>query len=199
MGFVLHSKAEGNVGPRSSQQLPPAACSPELPGFADHIQTASGSRLEPASLGSLSAGASSPGKGCRPSHGPTRRPVPMRRCPAQRPRCGDVPSSSPALSKAWTEARSQYCLLHPEGCAFFFFFGSIISARTVHFPGKAPPEHDCASAGLAGNSRGCLETFGGKKKKHTPFFWPSVFLSQHTPMVNTTDFISSGKEPRKAP
>lgn len=196
MGFLLLSKAEGNVGPRSS---PAAACSPELPGFADHIQTASGSRLEPASLGSLSAGASSLGKGCRPSHGPTRRPVPMRRCPAQRPRRGDVPSSSPALSKAWTEARSQYCLLRPEGCAFFF--GSIISASTVHFPGKAPQEHDRASAALAGNSPWVFGNVWGekKKKKHTPFFSASVFLSQHTPMVNTTDFISSGKEPRKAP
>lgn len=89
-------------------------------------------------------------------------------------RGGDVPSSSPALSKAWTEERSQCCLLRPEGCAFFFFFfGSIISDSTVHFPGKAPPEHDWAS--WQGTARGCLETFGGKtgekkkKKKHTPF------------------------------
>lgn len=198
MGFVLHSKAEGNVGPRSSRQLPPAACSPELPGFADHIQTASGSRLEPASLGSLSAGASSPGKGCRPSHGPTRRPVPMRRCPAQRPRCGDVPSSSPALSKAWTEARSQYCLLHPEGCAFFFFWKHHFRQHRS-LPGKSTPRTRLCFCRARREQPWVFGDVWGKKKKHTPFFWPSVFLSQHTPMVNTTDFISSGKEPRKAP
>lgn len=121
-----------------SQQLPPASCSPELPGFADHIQTASGSTLEPASLGSLSTGARSLGKGCWPSHGPPRRPVPMRRCPAQRPRGGDVPGSSPALSKAWTEVRSQNCLLHPEGCAFFFFWKHHFRQHRS-LPGKSTP------------------------------------------------------------
>lgn len=173
MGFVLHSKAEGNVGPRSSRQLPPAACSPELPGFADHIQTASGSRLEPASLGSLSAGASSPGKGCRPSHGPTRRPVPMRRCPAQRPRCGDVPSSSPALSKAWTEARSQYCLLHPEGCAFFFFF---LEASFPPAPftsrEKHPQNTTVLLPGSQGTAVGVWRRLGEKKKSTHPSFGP---------------------------
>lgn len=107
----------------------------------------------------------------------------MRRCPAQRPRGGDVPGSSPALSKAWTEVRSQNCLLHPEGCAFFFF-GSIISDSTVHFPGKAPPEPDCASSQRRRARReqpaGVSKRLGTKrkKKKHTPFFSPSVFVSQ---------------------
>lgn len=94
-----------------------------------------------------------------------------------------MPGSSPALSKAWTEVRSQNCLLHPEGCAFFFF-GSIISDSTVHFPGKAPPEPDCASSQRRRARReqpaGVLKRLGTKrkKKKHTPFFSPSVFVSQ---------------------
>lgn len=104
----------------------------------------------------------------------------MRRCPAQRPRGGDVPGSSPALSKAWTEVRSQNCLLHPEGCAFFFF-GSIISDSTVHFPGKAPPEPDCASSQRrrarreqpAGVSKR-LGTKRRKKKAHTLLFTLSI-------------------------
>lgn len=38
-----------------------------------------------------------------------------------------------------------------------------------------------------------------KKKSTYPSFRPQVSVSQHTPMVSTTNFISSGKEPRKAP
>lgn len=120
----------------------------------------------------------------------------MRRCPVQRPQGGDLPGSSPALPapEAWTEARSQYCLLRPEGCAFFF--GSIFSDSTIHFPGKAPPEHDCASSQGQGGSAAVLRgnsprVFGNvwgkkeKKKKHTPFFLPSVLISQHTHQWST--------------
>lgn len=209
MGFLLHSKAEGNVGLRSSPAA--ALCSPELPGFAEHIQTASGSRLEPTSLGSLSSGARSLGKGCWPSHSPTRRPVPMRRCPAQRPQGGDVPGSSPALSKAWTEARSQYCLLRPEGCAFFFFLEA--SFLTAPFTSREKHPQNMTvllrrggrAAVLGRNSPWMFGNVWGKtekkrKKKSTyPSFRPQVSVSQHTPMVSTTNFISSGKEPRKAP
>lgn len=180
MGFLLRSKAEGNVGPRSSPAA--AACSPELPGFAEHIQTASGSRLEPTGLGSLSSGARSLGKGCQPSHGPTRRPVPMRRCPVQRPQGGDVPGSSPALSKAGTEARSQYCLLHPEGCAFFFFFEA--SFPTAPFTSREKHAQNTTvllrgggrAAVLGGNSPWVFGNLwgntGGKKKSTHPSFRP---------------------------
>lgn len=168
------------MGLRSSRQLPPAACSPELPGFADHIQTASGSRLEPASLGSLSAGASSPGKGCRPSHGPTRRPVPMRRCPAQRPRCGDVPSSSPALSKAWTEVRSQYCLLHPEGCAFFFFLEASFPPAPFTSREKHPQNTTVLLPGSQGTAVGVWRRLGEKKKAHTLLLALSIPQPTHT-------------------
>lgn len=81
----------------------------------------------------------------------------------------------------------------------FFFFGSIISDSTVHFPGKAPPEHDCARRE---QPVGVWERLGRKKKKkaHTLLFALSICQpTQHTPMVNATEFISSGKEPRKAP
>lgn len=195
MGFLLLSKAEGNVGPRSS---PAAACSPELPGFADHIQTASGSRLEPASLGSLSAGASLWEKAAglptaprdvqcqcvavqRSVHGVGMCPAPL----LPSPKLGQKPEVSTAF--------------YVQRVVPFFLEASFLPA-----PFTSREKHPKNTTELLprsqGTARGCLETFGGKKKKkHTPFFSASVFLSQHTPMVNTTDFISSGKEPRKAP
>lgn len=125
MGFLLRSKAEGNVGPLlpSSCRLPRAA----LSSLA--LLTTSNSWEW---IGALQpwlplVGARSLGKAA----GPTRHPVPMRRCPAQRPRAGDVPGSSPALSKAWTEVRSQCCLLRPEGCAFFFLEASFPTAPST--------------------------------------------------------------------
>lgn len=188
MGFLLGSKAEG-IWERVPPRQPLRGFADHIPaanshGFADHIPAASGSRLEPASLGSLSVGARSLGKGCQPSaHSPTRRPVPMCCCPAQRPRRGDVPGSSPALSKAWTEERSQCCLLCPEGCAFFFVFLEA-SFPTAPFTSREKQPQNVTE--LGGNSPWGFGNVWGKnqklkkkkKKKHTPFFLPSVFVSQ---------------------
>lgn len=196
MGFLLRSKAEGNVGPHSSPAA--ATCSPELPGFAEHIQTASGSRLEPASLGSLSSGASSLGKGCQP-HATSSANA----------------SLSSAASTGWGCARLLSCPLQSLDrseksvlpftsrglCLFFFWKHHFRQHRSL--PGKSTPRAQLCFFFAGGNSPvGVWKRLGKTtttKKKHTPFFLPSVFVSQHTPMVNATDFISSGKEPRKAP
>lgn len=180
MGFLLHSKAEGNVGPRSSRQLLPAACSPELPGFADHIQTASGSRLEPASLGSLSAGARSLGKGCRPSHGPTRRPVPMHRCPASVHDVGMCPAPllpSPKLGQKPEVSTAFYV----QRVVPFFLEASFLPAPFTSRE-KHPQNTTKLLPRSQGTARGCLEMFGEKQKEkaHTLLFGLSIPQPTHT-------------------
>lgn len=171
MGFLLRSKAEGNVGPCSSldaalSSLGLLSTSKLLLGVDWSPPALAPSLLEPG----LWEKAASP-----PS------PVPMSRCPAQHPQGGDVPSSPPALSKAGTEARSQYCLLRPEGCAFFFFLKHHFQQHHP-LPRKSTPQNMTA---LGGNSPWVFGNVWGnirkkKKKAHTLLFALSIGQPTHS-------------------
>lgn len=179
MGFLLRSKAEGNVGPLlpSSCRLPRAALSSlALLITSNSLWEWIGGHQPRLPL----VGARSLGKGCRP-HATSSANA----------------SLSSAASTGWGCARLLSCPLQSldrsqksvlpftsRGLCLFFF-GSIISDSTVHFPGKAPPEHDCASS--QGTARGCLGTFGGKQKKKKsthPSFHPQ-YLSANSHQWST--------------
>lgn len=73
-----------------------------------------------------------------------------------------------------------------------FFFGSIISDSTVHFPGKAPPEPDCASSQRRCARReqpvGVLRRLGTKRKKKKAHTLLLFALSIRQPTTPPTSF-----------
>lgn len=151
-------------------------CSPELPGFAEHIQTASGSRLEPTSLGSLSSGARSLGKGCQPSQSSANESLSSTASTGWG--CAQLPSSP---LQSWDRSKKSVLPFTSRGLCLFFFFLKHHFQQHHPLPRKSTPQNMTA---LGGNSPWVFGNVWGntrkKKKKSThPSFRPQ-YLSANT-------------------